>query len=309
ERSAPSRPTTRWASWSAADTIGDRTAVTAAAGTPTAIRVPIGRCEPTDRPTISPTTTCAPAPSRNDAATTQPRAGSVMGAPGAPATASTNGSTSAPTTRAHRTVAKRTSESRAPDSANALASDLALRLPRSARSCSSSRSTEIAAAPNAESSAPATTAAAAIDIGNIMRTDQPPYPDTASTLPDRPAGPTDPPRHAGTIARMSAVPEPAATPALALRGVGLRRDGRDLLDGIDWVVWPGQHWVLLGANGSGKTSLVRIAALYEHPSRGSVEVLGERLGSTDVRRLRTRIALVSPAMADMVRPGLVGTEV
>lgn len=142
-----------------------------------------------------------------------------------------------------------------------------------------------------------------------MRTDQPPYPDTASTLPDRPAGPTDPPRHTGTIARMSAVPEPAATPALALRGVGLRRDGRDLLDGIDWVVWPGQHWVLLGANGSGKTSLVRIAALYEHPSRGSVEVLGERLGSTDVRRLRTRIALVSPAMADMVRPGLVGTEV
>lgn len=96
---------------------------------------------------------------------------------------------------------------------------------------------------------------------------------------------------------------------LRLGGVGLTRDGRDLLDGIDWCVEPGHHWVLLGANGSGKTSLVRIAALYEHPSRGTVEVLGERLGGTDVRRLRRRISLVSPAMADLVRPQLCAAEV
>ncbi len=101
----------------------------------------------------------------------------------------------------------------------------------------------------------------------------------------------------------------ASPPALALRGVGLTRDGRDLLDGIDWCVDPAQRWVLLGANGSGKTSLVRIASLYEHPSRGSVEVLGERLGSTDVRRLRRRVALVSPALVDMVRPQLRAEEV
>jgi iron complex transport system ATP-binding protein len=97
--------------------------------------------------------------------------------------------------------------------------------------------------------------------------------------------------------------------ALRLRGVGLTRDGRDLLDDIDWDVLQGHHWVLLGANGSGKTSLVRIASLYEHPSRGSVEVLGERLGGTDVRALRRRIALVSPAMADLVRPQLSAAEV
>jgi iron complex transport system ATP-binding protein len=96
---------------------------------------------------------------------------------------------------------------------------------------------------------------------------------------------------------------------LSLRGVGLTRDGRDLLDGVDWDVQPGRHWVLLGANGSGKTSLVRIASLYEHPSRGTVEVLGERLGATDVRRLRRRISLVSPAMADLVRPQLTAAEV
>lgn len=98
-------------------------------------------------------------------------------------------------------------------------------------------------------------------------------------------------------------------PVLELRGVGLTRDGRDLLDGIDWTIEAGEHWVLLGANGSGKTSLTRIAALYEHPSRGTIHVLGERLGSTDVRVLRRRVSLVSPAMADLVRPQLNAAEV
>jgi iron complex transport system ATP-binding protein len=104
-------------------------------------------------------------------------------------------------------------------------------------------------------------------------------------------------------------PAAQADPALELRGVGLTRDGRDLLDSIDWEVRADRHWVLLGANGSGKTSLVRIAALYEHPSRGTVTVLGQRLGETDVRTLRRRIALVSPAMADLVRPQLSAAEV
>jgi iron complex transport system ATP-binding protein len=99
------------------------------------------------------------------------------------------------------------------------------------------------------------------------------------------------------------------SPALDLAGVGLTRAGRDLLDDVDWVVERGQSWVLLGANGSGKTSLVRIAALYEHPSRGTVRVLGEELGRTDVRALRRRVALVSSALVDLVRPGLTGTEV
>lgn len=100
-----------------------------------------------------------------------------------------------------------------------------------------------------------------------------------------------------------------STPVLAMREVGYTRDGRHLLDGIDWQVDRGSRWVVLGANGSGKTSLVRIASLYEHPSRGTVEVVGERLGSTDVRTLRRRIALVSPALVDMIRPQLSATEV
>ena len=83
-------------------------------------------------------------------------------------------------------------------------------------------------------------------------------------------------------------------PVLRCAGVSLVLDGATILDGIDWTVRADERWVVLGANGAGKTSLLRIAALYQHPSAGTVEVLGQRLGRTDVRTLRERIAFSSP---------------
>jgi iron complex transport system ATP-binding protein len=97
--------------------------------------------------------------------------------------------------------------------------------------------------------------------------------------------------------------------ALRLTGVTFERDGRRILDGVDWTVRAGERWVVLGRNGSGKTTLIRIASLYEHPSSGRVEVLGEVLGRVDVRRLRERIGLVSPALADQLRPGIDALDV
>jgi iron complex transport system ATP-binding protein len=99
------------------------------------------------------------------------------------------------------------------------------------------------------------------------------------------------------------------TAALELRGVRLVRDGQRLLDDVTWTVDPDQRWVVLGPNGSGKTTLLRIASLYLHPSAGSVTVDGATLGRADVRQLRTRIGLVSPAFGDLLRPALTATEV
>lgn len=93
-------------------------------------------------------------------------------------------------------------------------------------------------------------------------------------------------------------------PVLALTGVSLVRDGRTILDRIDWRVAPGERWIVLGPNGSGKTSLCRLAGLYLHPTQGDVDVLGKRLGRTDVRELRTRLGMTSQALADMLRPGV-----
>jgi iron complex transport system ATP-binding protein len=97
--------------------------------------------------------------------------------------------------------------------------------------------------------------------------------------------------------------------ALRLSGVGFIRDQQPILKGIEWEVARGQRWVVLGANGSGKTTLLRIAALYEHPTTGTVEVLGQRLGQVDVRRLRHQVGFVSPALAQMLRPHLTAADV
>ena len=96
---------------------------------------------------------------------------------------------------------------------------------------------------------------------------------------------------------------------LSLRGVGFVRDGRAILRGIDWDVEPGQRWVVLGPNGCGKTTLVRIASMWEHPSTGAVTVLGGQLGKVDVRRHRQQVAVVSAAVANMLRPGIDALDV
>ena len=100
-----------------------------------------------------------------------------------------------------------------------------------------------------------------------------------------------------------------ADTVLALRDVRLVRNGRTILLGTDWKVHRNERWIVLGRNGSGKTTLCRIASLYLHPSDGTVEVLGQALGQTDVRDLRARIGLASAALADMLRVNLPAIDV
>lgn len=92
------------------------------------------------------------------------------------------------------------------------------------------------------------------------------------------------------------------TPALRLSGVGVVRDRRPLLAGVNWTVQPGERWVVLGPNGAGKSTLLRVAALYLHPTEGTVEVLGRRLGRVDVRRMRHRVGYASAMLSDRIRP-------
>ena len=97
--------------------------------------------------------------------------------------------------------------------------------------------------------------------------------------------------------------------ALELESIVFEREGRRILDDITLRVHRDRRWLVLGANGSGKTSLLRIAAMYEHPSAGTVRVLGEALGRTDVRRLRQRVGYASAALAGQFRPALTAIDV
>ncbi|MGH3764304.1 MAG: ABC transporter ATP-binding protein [Pseudonocardiaceae bacterium] len=85
-------------------------------------------------------------------------------------------------------------------------------------------------------------------------------------------------------------------------GVGVRRGASTLLELVDWQVELDEKWVVLGPNGAGKTTLLRLAATELHPSYGTVHVLGERLGRTDVFELRPRIGFSSAALASRI-PG------
>src|SRR5579862_9755732 len=76
-----------------------------------------------------------------------------------------------------------------------------------------------------------------------------------------------------------------------------------ILESIDWRVMRGEHWAILGANGSGKTSLLRALTGYLPPTAGEIRVLGETYGRFDWRDLRTRIGLVSSSVHQMMEDG------
>ncbi|MEV6744801.1 ATP-binding cassette domain-containing protein [Streptomyces sp. NPDC051080] len=77
-------------------------------------------------------------------------------------------------------------------------------------------------------------------------------------------------------------------------GVSLVREGKVLLDSVSLTVRSGEHWALLGANGAGKSTLLGLLGAVNHPTRGSVEVLGRTLGRVDLRELRSLLGHVNP---------------
>ncbi len=89
---------------------------------------------------------------------------------------------------------------------------------------------------------------------------------------------------------------------LQLSDVFVTRSGTTILNGVSWTVDSAERWVVLGPNGAGKTTLLQLAAALMHPSRGSVEVLGQPLGRTDVFELRPRVGFASTAMAKRIPP-------
>jgi iron complex transport system ATP-binding protein len=82
----------------------------------------------------------------------------------------------------------------------------------------------------------------------------------------------------------------------------VRRNTRDILSHLDWTVSDDERWVILGPNGAGKTTVLQLADTLLHPTSGTVDVLGERLGRTDVFELRPRIGFASSAMARRIPP-------
>ena len=85
-----------------------------------------------------------------------------------------------------------------------------------------------------------------------------------------------------------------------MRDVEFVRGGRTLVGPVTWQVELDERWVVIGPNGAGKTTLIRMASAQEFPSAGTVFILGERVGATDMRDLRAAIGVTSSAVAQRV---------
>lgn len=89
-------------------------------------------------------------------------------------------------------------------------------------------------------------------------------------------------------------------PLIDLSHASVLRGGARILDDVTWRVMEGERWVILGPNGAGKTTLLQVIAALIHPTVGTADLLGERLGAVDVFELRPRIGLASAALAEQL---------
>lgn len=105
------------------------------------------------------------------------------------------------------------------------------------------------------------------------------------------------------------------TPVLTLDEVTFVRSGSTILDRVSLTVRAGEHWALLGPNGAGKSTILSFCGALTHPTSGTVEVLGARLGRVELQALRRSIGHVNPrhplqsplSIREVVLTGITGT--
>ncbi|HUB67241.1 MAG TPA: ATP-binding cassette domain-containing protein [Candidatus Methylacidiphilales bacterium] len=82
-----------------------------------------------------------------------------------------------------------------------------------------------------------------------------------------------------------------------------------ILREINWRVERGQHWAILGANGSGKTSLLSALTGYLMPSRGEIRIGAAKFGAADWREVRRTVGLVSSSLGQRIEPDQTARDV
>ena len=83
---------------------------------------------------------------------------------------------------------------------------------------------------------------------------------------------------------------------LRVAGLTVERDDAFPLRDVSWEIRRGENWVILGANGSGKTSLIGAMTAYIAPSAGEIHLLGNEYGRSEWREVRKLFGLVSSAI-------------
>ncbi|WP_030722955.1 ABC transporter ATP-binding protein [Streptomyces sp. NRRL F-2580] len=122
---------------------------------------------------------------------------------------------------------------------------------------------------------------------------------------------------AGLLARLlrrgtpSPSPSPAPTPGGApahTRGLGVRRNRKDVLRDIDLTVAPGETIALMGRNGAGKSTLLATLVGTLAPTTGEVTVGGRTPHRTPPPEMVRRVGLVPQEPRDLLYADTVAAE-
>ena len=73
---------------------------------------------------------------------------------------------------------------------------------------------------------------------------------------------------------------------------------RYLIHDINWEIEKGDHWIVFGMNGCGKTTLLSIIAGFKGETSGKLEVFGEEYNEENIFSHRKRIGWVSSSFFD-----------
>lgn len=95
---------------------------------------------------------------------------------------------------------------------------------------------------------------------------------------------------------------------ISMKNVSLRKQGKNLLTGINWTVEKGQTWAILGLNGAGKTTLLKLIMAEHYPTDGQTEILDVPFGQGDISEIRKRIGIVSGFISDRLSLQMVAEQ-
>lgn len=98
-----------------------------------------------------------------------------------------------------------------------------------------------------------------------------------------------------------------------MEDVTVQRSGKKILNGISLRVERGQNWVILGGNGSGKTSLLNVLMGYLTPTSGEVTMRGREDAVNSASQSwddwRKRIGFVSSSISQQIDEGETAIEI
>ena len=113
------------------------------------------------------------------------------------------------------------------------------------------------------------------------------HPQPASSTQAQPASSTHPQPASSTQAgsgKSATAPSPKAQDLISVQELRKRFGDFEALKGVSFAVSPGEIVGLIGANGAGKSTSMRIILGLEAATSGQVSVLGQRPGSLQVRK-------------------------